>query len=278
MKITVAVSFTTITGYVLANGHFGPGFIPVTLGIFLLACGSSVINHIQESGTDAIMSRTKDRPIPAGEVRPYFAIILASIEIMTGSVILLFWVDIIAFLLGWLAIIWYNLLYTNLKKITAHAVIPGSVIGAIPPLAGWVAASVSLYDARAWFMALFFFAWQVPHFYLLVLKYGDQYEKAGLPALTRYYNSFLIKFIIFLWIVTTSFAAMLMYYFHVVRSVTAGICIAILSLGLVVVFVIPLIKRSVEFLPFKYFMRINYYVLLIIIIVNLDHLFLKYWI
>lgn len=276
VKITVAVSFTTIAGYVLAKGHFDAGFIPVTIGIFLLACGSSVINHIQESRTDAMMLRTGNRPIPIGDIRPVNAMVLAIIELMAGSFVLYYYVNIPALILGWIALIWYNLVYTKLKRITAHAVIPGALIGAIPPLAGWVAAGGSLYDIRAWTMALFFFAWQVPHFYLLVLKYGPQYEKAGFPALTSYYNSFLLRMMIFLWIVTTSFSALLLYYFHVVRSVVSGICIAIASLILIAVFLIPVIKKSVDFMPFKYFMRINYYVLVIIIILNIDHLFLKY--
>lgn len=276
VKITVAVSFTIITGYVLANGGFDAGFIPVTLGIFLLACGSSVINHLQELRIDSRMPRTNKRPLPSGDVKPVFAFLLAGIEIATGSYILLYFVNISSFVLGWIAIVWYNLVYTNLKKVTAHAVIPGSLIGAIPPLAGWVASGASLNDVRAWAMALFFFVWQVPHFYLLVVKYGQQYEKAGLPALTSYYNSFFLKMMIFLWIVTTSFSALLLYYFHVVRSVTAGISIAIASLGLIIVFLLPLIQRDKEFPPFKYFMRINYYVLIIIIILNLDHIFLGY--
>lgn len=276
VRITVAVSFTVITGYVLANGHFDSGIVAVTLGIFLLACGSSVINHIQEAQTDAIMSRTSQRPLPEGEVSRLFAIILAGTEIVAGSAILVYFVNVQALALGWFAMIWYNLVYTNLKKVTAHAVIPGSLIGAIPPLAGWVAAGGSLYDVRAWSMALFFFVWQVPHFYLLVVKYGSQYEKAGLPALTSYYNTFLLRMMIFLWIVTTSFSALLLYNFHVVRSTVAGIAIAIASLGLIVVFLIPLVSRKKEFIPFRYFMRINYYVLIIIIILNFDHLLVRH--
>jgi len=276
VKITLAVSFTIITGYVLANGTFDTGFIPVTLGIFLLACGSSVINHLQEFRIDSKMPRTSKRPLPSGDIKPMFAVALAVIEIAVGSYILLYFVNMSSFILGWIALIWYNLVYTNLKKVTAHAVIPGSLIGAISPLAGWVAAGASLYDIRAWSMALFFFVWQVPHFYLLVIKYGTQYEKAGLPALTSYYNSFLLRMMIFLWIITTSFSALLLYYFHVVRSVTSGILIAMASLALIILFFIPLVNKAYDFRPFRYFMRINYYVLIIIILLNLDHIFLKH--
>ncbi len=276
VKITIAVSFTTITGYVLARGHIDTGFLAVTIGIFLLACGSSVLNHIQESRTDAVMLRTSSRPIPQGRISLAYAFILAVIELAAGTIILVTYVNFIALLLGWLALIWYNLVYTNLKRITAHAVIPGALIGAIPPLVGWVAAEASLLDIRAWTIAFFFFVWQVPHFYLLVLKYGPQYEDAGLPALTSYHNSFVLKLMIFLWVVTTALSALLLYYFNVVRSVTAALCLTISSLLLILIFFIPLVRKNIEFAPFKYFMRINYYALFVIIVLNLDHLLLMY--
>ena len=94
------------------------------------------------------------------------ALILFVTEILSGSLILYLAANPLALLLGWLALVWYNLVYTFLKRITPHAVIPGSFIGAIPPLIGWVAAGGSLLDFRAWVLALFFFVWQVPHFYL----------------------------------------------------------------------------------------------------------------
>jgi protoheme IX farnesyltransferase len=275
-KITVAVALTTGTGYILAGGGLRPALVTVTIGIFLLACGASVLNHIQESRTDALMARTKNRPIPSGRVTVKQAWLLAFIECIGGSVMLIAGAGMEALLLAWLALIWYNLIYTYLKRITPHAVIPGSVVGSIPPLAGWVAAGGSLNDSRAWAIAFFFFAWQVPHFYLLVMKYGKQYEKAGLPALTGKYNLYLIRIMIFLWIVTTGSAALFLFYFGVIVSYVAVAGIMAASVWLIVVFMIPLIKPKSEFMPFKYFMRINYYVLFIIIILNLDRVFFHY--
>lgn len=144
VKITIAVSFTTITGYVLGRGEIDFGFLWVTLGIFLLACGASVLNHIQESRTDSKMERTKERPIPSGRITKNHAFMLFAIEVISGLLILYFKTSLTALLLGILALIWYNFIYTYLKRITAHAVIPGSVIGAIPPLVGWVASGASL--------------------------------------------------------------------------------------------------------------------------------------
>ncbi len=278
VKITIAVSFTTIAGYILASGNFDLKLIPVTLGIFLLACGASVMNHIQEQRTDAIMQRTKDRPLPAGKVSTRWAFILFVIEILSGSLILYLAANLLALLLGWLALVWYNLVYTFLKRITPHAVIPGSFIGAIPPLIGWVSAGGSLLDFRAWVLAFFFFVWQVPHFYLLVLKYGPQYEKAGMPSLTGRYSDRLIQMMILLWVLTTGFSALLLYYFQVVYSFAGMIMILIASLWIMIEFLMPLIKKTDIFNPFRFFMRINYYVLLVVIILVFDHLLVEYFV
>ena len=105
--------------------------------------------------------------------------------------------------------VWYNLVYTNLKRITPHAVIPGSVIGSIPPLVGWVSAGGKLFSIPALILALFFFVWQVPHFYLLAIKYGDEYTKAGLPSITERWSESQIKKNIFLWILLTSLTAVI---------------------------------------------------------------------
>ena len=276
VKITVAVSLTTFTGYILAGGKFNLGFIPVTLGIFLLACAASVMNHIQEQRTDALMQRTHNRPLPSGKVSTQWALVLFVSELITGILILIYSGNILALYLGFTALIWYNLIYTYLKRITPHAVIPGSVIGAIPPLAGWVAAGGSLVDLHAWTMALFFFMWQVPHFYLLVMKYGQQYQKAGMPSLTGKYDDRMIRLMIFLWIVATGLSALLLFYFELVYSLVGLVIITLASLLIIGVFLIPLIRRDIIFRPFRYFMRINYYVLVVVVMLVMDRFFVLY--
>jgi len=271
VKITIAVSFTTITGYILAHGGIDTGFILPTVGIFLLACGSSVINHLQEYHTDAKMNRTSKRPIPSGKVTPRSASLLALFQIAVGSLLLLDGANISALILGLIALVWYNVIYTNLKKITPHAVVPGSVIGAIPPLVGWVSAGGSLMDPNAWVLAFFFFIWQVPHFYLLVLKYGPQYEAAGFPSLTQRYSMVQMKRIIFSWTLATVLAAMLLPMTGLISSVLAFSGLIISGIWLVAVFV-KLLRADKELSPGKYFMRINYYVLSIILFLSIDHI------
>ncbi len=275
VRITIAVSVTTLTGYVLGRGSFDFGFVAVTIGIFFLACGSSVINHIQEYRTDSLMERTNKRPLPSGKISLFHALMIALAEILAGVSVLFFFVNLQALALGVLALIWYNLIYTPMKRVTPHAVIPGSFIGAIPPLAGWVASGAPLFGMRAWAMALFFFVWQVPHFYLLVLKFGPQYEKAGFPTLTRIHTEKNLRFLILLWVVFTTFAALSLYYFNVVSSLVSVLLLVISSAWVIWVFTRPALRQSLNFKPFRYFMRFNYYVLFVILVLNLDHVFVR---
>ena len=175
-------------------------------------------------------------------------------------------------LLGWLALFWYNGVYTPLKKITPSAVIPGSLIGAIPPLVGWVAGGESLLNPQGWFLSFFFFIWQVPHFYLLMLKYGKQYENAGFPSLTAVYSEKIIRIIIFLWIIVTSAAAVFLPYFGLFSSIYTNMALIIGIIWLDISFLLPIVRSNMIFRPFRYFMKINYFVLFIMILLTLDNL------
>ena len=270
VKITFAVALTTITGYLLAGGSFDIRLILPTLGIFLLACGSSAINHFQERDKDEKMERTRNRPIPSGRIPPAGALAFAIFLAATGSCILYLGSGMLGMQLGIVALIWYNVIYTPLKKKTAFAVVPGAVIGSIPPLVGWVAAGGHLSDPRALFMAFFFFMWQVPHFWLLMLKYGEEYTKAGFPSITELYSFRQIKNITFLWILATAISTLMLPAFFVVDSwvVMAGLLIS--SIWLVGQFTRLLWVRDLAFSPIKYFMKINYFVLAVIIFLSLD--------
>jgi heme o synthase len=270
VKITFAVALTTITGYLLGGGSFDKGLILPTLGIFLLACGSSAINHFQEREQDAKMERTKKRPIPSGRITPAGALIVAFLLSTGGAALLYFGSGMLAMQLGILALIWYNAIYTPLKKKTAFAVVPGAIIGSIPPLVGWVAAGGHLSDPRALIMAFFFFIWQVPHFWLLMLKYGEEYTKAGFPSISRVYSSRQIRSITFVWVLATAVSALMLPAFNVVESwiVMAGLLIS--SIWLVSQFTRLLSVKDLPFSPIKYFMKINYFVLAVIIFLSLD--------
>ncbi len=272
IKITIAVAFTTITGYVIFAGKFDQGMIIPTFALWLLAAGSAVFNHWQERKTDALMDRTKKRPIPSGKISPQAAFLLGAVLSVSGSVIL--WIEsgLTAMLLGQLALVWYNLIYTPLKKKTAFAVIPGSVIGALPPAVGWVAAGGSIADPRIWMVAFFFFIWQVPHFWLLLLKFGKQYEQAGFPTLTSIYSEKQIKNITFIWTAATAIACIMIVALGAVQSSVTGVSLMIMSVGLILIFLRLLRPSQQQFNPRVYFMHINVYALLVMIFLSVDSL------
>ncbi len=270
MKITFAVSLTTIAGYVLANGGFDSGLMLPTLGIFLLACGSSVLNHYQEREKDALMERTKNRPIPSGQISPKGALIIALIFIISGSYLIYYGSNFLAMQLGLLALIWYNGIYTPLKKKTAFAVVPGSVIGAIPPIVGWVAAGGSITNPQILILAFFFFIWQVPHFWLLLLKYGKEYEKAGFPSITSIYTETQIRNITFIWTLATAIASLMIATFGIMNSYITRILLLVAAIWLVIGFADLIINKNKVFNPFKYFMKINYFVLAVLVLLTLD--------
>ena len=116
IRITIFVTITMLFGFISAAGELNASAILPTIGILLLACGSAVINHYQEFRTDALMNRTKNRPIPAGRISRSDALKIALILLLSGSVMLFVGSGFIALALGLLNLIWYNGIYTPLKE------------------------------------------------------------------------------------------------------------------------------------------------------------------
>ncbi len=276
VKITAAVSITTVTGYLLNTNRFDPGLIGTVLGIFLLASGASSLNHIQEYRYDIKMSRTMNRPLPSGRISESGAAFVTLVYSISGSILLYFGAEIQGLLLGWLAFFWYNIVYTYLKRYTAWAVIPGSLIGSIPPVIGWVSAGGSLLDPMVIPIAAFFFIWQVPHFCLLIMKYGKEYESAGFPSLSGSRNPVQMGRLIFLWVAGTALITVAFTLMGPLDSMISKIGLWLASAWLILVFT-PILKNSLSrFKPGRYFMKINYFVLLVVVFMCLDKLLLEH--
>jgi protoheme IX farnesyltransferase len=182
-----------------------------------MSCSSGAFNHWQESEIDAKMPRTQNRPIPLGKISRINALAVAAGFALSGTILLLMTNPPVATVLSWATLLLYNLLYTPLKKITAFAVLPGSLVGALPPLIGWAGAGGNMFTEQIILVATFFFIGQIPHFWLLLLMFGDQYKLAGLPSLNQVFNEGQIKRITFTWILTTLASGMLVI-FMVVKS------------------------------------------------------------
>ena len=271
VRISVAVAFTTFTGYILSRGEFDRGFILPFIGIFLLACGASAFNQLQETETDKIMKRTAGRPLPSGRISKTGAFIIALTYFLSGCLVLYFGPGLLTLLVGISTFVWYNLIYTPLKKVTAFAAVPGSMVGALPPLAGWVAGGGSLTDPRALALGFFFFMGQIPHFWLLLLKLGKQYESAKLPSLTQLLSDEQIKRLTFVWITATAVSALAMPLYKIQDKIWSISLIILLSAALIAIFV-PLLNRKMPFNVGKSFVLINVYYLFIMFVMIADKL------
>lgn len=271
-KVSMAVTFTAITGFIIYAGNIDFAILQLAIFVFILAGGSSALNQCQESKYDAKMDRTRNRPIPSGRISLENAIIISLLFIFSGLSLLYFFFGIIPALLGLFNIFWYNLLYTNLKRVTPFAVVPGSLVGAVPVLIGWTAAGGFAFDLTIVFIGFFLFIWQVPHFWLLMLKYGKEYEQAGFPTINRAVNPESLIKIIYAWIVATSFSSIAIPLFLEKISLTFFIAIFVLNITFVIVFA-QLSFGKVANLNFKKsFVSINVYMFVFMILLIVFHL------
>ncbi len=204
--------------------------IPIA-GIFLLASGASAFNQYQEWPYDERMERTRRRPIPSRRISTAEALRFSMMFIIGGMLILLYFAPPVCFILGFVNLIWYNGIYTWLKRKTAFAVVPGALTGAIPIFMGWTAGGGSLLAPEAVFLAFFLFLWQMPHFWLLTLKYGQEYKNAGFPVLTDLFSEFQIRTIVMGWMTASSGASVMLVYFKILHHPVLGYSIVVLNIA-----------------------------------------------
>ena len=202
------VTFSALTGYFLTGRSMSEALIYLIPGLFFLSSGASVMNQVQENKSDALMKRTTLRPIPAGEISIPNAVLIAFLLISAGAMMLRM-IGPVPAMLGLLNIVIYNLIYTPLKTRSWLAIFPGALVGGVPPLIGWTSAGSFLFHPNALFLFIFVFLWQVPHFWLLMIKYGKDYEAAGLSSITKFLNERQIRIVVFCWGVVTSAFLML---------------------------------------------------------------------
>ncbi len=269
LTISLSVAMTTLTGYVLKSGTFNIQLLLPVLGVFFLAAGSSALNHYQEKDQDALMARTRNRPLPSGKITPG-GVLTYSIVLFIAGAVLLWTSNIYAFLLGVMAIIWYNLIYTRLKRKTAFAVVPGAFVGAIPPLIGWVSAAGNPFDYKIIVVAFFFFMGQIPHFWLILLKYGKEYEVAGFPSITQIFNAQQIKRLTFTWIVALAVSSVLFLLTGLITSYWLAGFIILFALLIILSFGINIFSKRKEFQYTQAFFHLNLYFLLIMLLLCLS--------
>ncbi len=273
LRISGASTFTAAAGYVAFLRGANAGLITTLIGILLLAMGSSALNEVQEHRLDALMPRTANRPIPRGDLSPARAALIAIVLAVSGFLVLLLAHNLTSALLGALALAWYNGFYTPLKRVSAFAVVPGSLIGALPPAIGWTAAGGNVSDPTVLALAFVFFIWQVPHFWLLVGLHAEGYEEAGYPTLVGLFGRPRLSRLTFTWTCGTAAACGLLPLFRVLVSWPAEIMLGLGAIWLIAGS-LPLLRQDQDApLYRRVFMNINLFALVLTAAVILDPLF-----
>lgn len=273
-RITFASMVTTAVGYAVFRGRFDAAMTPVLLGILLQACGAAALNQVQDAVLDRRMGRTAGRPIPAGRISRRGALAGSLALLAAGTTASWAGCGPAPALLGLAAAVVYNGIYTPLKRVTPFAALPGALVGALPPMAGWAAAGGWLSDPTIHQIAFFFFLWQMPHFWLLLMHYEQDYVAGGLPSLFDRFDRRQVGQLTFVWIAAVAVASILMPLFSLFEAALPRYLVA--AAGLVVVLRSLVLLRPIAALeagpaagaPFgrlykMRFMEINTFVLLV---------------
>ena len=184
-RVVSLIVFTAIIGMFLAV----PGMVPLkillaaTIGIALVAGAAAAINCLVEQKIDAIMARTRARPLPRGEVTATQTLLFASAVGGTGLMLLYYMVNPLTMWLTLATFVGYAFIYTIiLKPATPQNIVIGGASGAMPPVLGWAAVTGEI-SSDALLLFLIIFAWTPPHFWALALYRKKEYAKAGVPML-----------------------------------------------------------------------------------------------
>jgi protoheme IX farnesyltransferase len=184
-RVVSLIVFTAVIGMFLAT----PGMVPVqvllagTLGIAFVAGAAAAINCLVEQKIDAVMSRTRWRPLPRGELSVAQTLAFAGVLGGAGLWLLLHFVNALTMWLTLATFIGYAVVYTVLlKPLTPQNIVIGGASGAMPPVLGWAAVTGQV-SVEAMVLFLIIFAWTPPHFWSLALYRTEDYAKAGVPML-----------------------------------------------------------------------------------------------
>jgi protoheme IX farnesyltransferase len=183
-RLNLLVVATSAAGYYL-GAREAIEFLPMAgavVGTALVAGGAAALNQVHERDTDALMRRTRTRPLPDGRVDPRDATIFGLVLAAGGVACLVLFTNLLASVLALATIGVYILIYTPMKRRSPLATLVGAVPGALPPVIGWSAAHGTVATGGL-LLFLIVFLWQIPHFMAIAWMYRDDYRQAGFPML-----------------------------------------------------------------------------------------------
>ncbi|WGK94904.1 MULTISPECIES: heme o synthase [Flavobacterium] len=233
--LAVSVVFSSIAGFVLGETDFHSFhwlvLLKLAIGGYCMVGASNAFNQVIEKDLDALMDRTKNRPIPAGRMQSNVALTIASLLTIIG-IFLLYTINPKTAMFGAISIFLYTSVYTPLKTVTSLSVFVGAFPGAIPFMLGWVAATGNFgIEAGTLFLIQFF--WQFPHFWAIGWFLYEDYEKAGffmLPTGKKDKGTALQVILYTVWLIVASLLPVLGYTGQLYITPIAAIIVFLLGL------------------------------------------------
>lgn len=271
-EIVLLEAITLAAGYFIGQSIESPidwaRFWLTMIGVCSLALGSGALNQMQERGEDAQMERTKNRPLPSGRISVPLASSLI-IFLFSLGVFSLYWVSIPVLALGIFAVISYNVLYTMWwKRRMAYAAVPGAIPGALPIFIGYVAASQQLFAYQGYYLFAILFFWQMPHFWVLALKYSNDYDQGGFPTLPVACGNQVTRFQITVWCLAYAALGLLSVLFFPTGII--GLIGSLLVSGWLVFELIRFLKQPEQKTWLRFFLSINFSLIMYLAVISVD--------
>ena len=183
-RLNLLVVASTLAGYAMAGGEtLGLWRVAgLLLGTGLVAGGASAFNQVMERDLDALMRRTRTRPLPDQRLQPIEGLLFGAVVTLVGLLMILASANVLAAAVALATLLSYVAVYTPLKRRSSFGTVIGAIPGALPPIIGWAAAEGTL-PPQAWTLFGIMFLWQLPHFLAIAWMYREDYARAGFPML-----------------------------------------------------------------------------------------------
>jgi protoheme IX farnesyltransferase len=272
-RVVLLILFTAIVGMLLST----PGMIPLdtfviaTVGIGLAASSAAAINHVAEHRIDALMARTKRRPLPQGDLNRTHALMFALALGFLSMYLLVAFVNTLTAVLTFASLIGYAVLYTMyLKYATPQNIVIGGAAGAAPPVLGWTAITGTV-DPHALLLFLIIFAWTPPHFWALAIHRRKEYAKADIPMLPITHGVDYTRVQILLYTVVLTIVTILPYVTYMCGPIYL-VAAVLLDIGFLY-YAIKMMYDHSDILAFKTFKYSIWYLTGLFIALFVDHYF-----
>jgi protoheme IX farnesyltransferase len=270
-RVVFLIVFTAIVGMILAV----PGWPPLdalifgTIGIGLAASSAAAINHLLDQRIDAVMARTRNRPLPSGQLEGQQVLIFALTLGVISMTVLAVLVNTLTAVLTFFSLIGYAIIYTVwLKRATPQNIVIGGAAGAAPPVLGWAAVTASV-DPNALILFLIIYVWTPPHFWALAIHRRHDYAAADIPMLPvthgpRFTRWHILFYTILLVVVTT------LPYLTGMSGLLYLAGVTVLNLGFLW-YVLRLLSDNDERLPMQTFGYSIIYLMVLFVFLLADH-------